>query len=75
MKRKCIHYEKCRNPVSQCNSQCERSKCAERDFGMYETTKHGVTEPAEMTKYGWKVAWSKWFQNDADLDAIGRKIE
>lgn len=74
MKTNCIHYDNCRLPVQQCNNRCERSKCAERDFGTYETTKRGKTEPAEFTKYGWKVSWSRWYQSDSDLDNIGERL-
>ena len=75
MKQDCIHYDFCRNPVQQCNSKCERSRCAERDFGFYNTLKRGKWSIAEMTNYGWKVDWSNWFQNDSNFDGIGDKID
>lgn len=70
MKTQCTHYDSCRNPVNTCNSECERSRCSDREFGKYRVLIRGVEHTAEFTKFGWKVPTSNWYQNDADLSVI-----
>lgn len=43
-----------------------------REYGKYDTRRKGrEIEEAEFSKYGWKVKWSNWFQNDEDFEFIG----
>ena len=74
MEIKCQHYNSCRNPVNTCNSECERSRCDEREFGDYNVTIRGRKYIAEFTKSGWKVPMSNWYENDSYLSVLGRVI-
>ena len=76
MKTKRIHIDHCRNPVNTCNHKCERSRCAEREFGKYEIFKIDKGKViVGFTKYGWKVTWSDSYQNDSNLGSINKRIK
>ena len=55
---------------SKANETSPLERFVMRPLGFYEVKKRGQWTRAKWTKYGWKVLWSNWYQDDHDIDGI-----